>query len=59
MKVLKTTFDEDQKAKNEAFLKLTPLQRWEQAFNVREMMRKPHVNYSYKGMKVKVSKISL
>jgi len=58
MKVVKTTFDDEQKAKNEAFLKLTPLQRWAQAFKVREMMRKSDVNYSYKGKKVKVSKIS-
>lgn len=59
MKVIKTTFDNEQKAKNEAFLKLTPLQRWAQALKVREMMRKSEVNYSYKGMKVKVSRISL
>jgi hypothetical protein len=59
MKVVKTTFDDEQKAKNEAFLKLTPLQRWAQAFKVREMMRKPGINYSYAGLKVKVSKFSL
>jgi len=53
IKVIKTTFDEEQKAKDEAFLNLTPLQRWEQALRVRELMRKPDVNYSYAGLKVR------
>jgi len=53
IKVIKTTFDEEQKAKDEAFLNLTPLQRWEQALRVRELMRKPDVNYSHAGLKVR------
>ncbi len=57
MKVSKTTFDEEQKNKDEAFLKLTPHQRLEQANKVRMKMRKPGVNYSYVGMKVVVKKI--
>ncbi len=57
MKVKKTTFEEEQKAKDEAFLKLTPLQRLEQAYKVRMKMRKPGVNYSYVGMKVTVKRL--
>jgi hypothetical protein len=59
MKVFKTTFNEEQKAKDDKFLELTPLQRWAQASKVREMMRKPDINYSYAGLKVKMSKFSL
>lgn len=55
-KVVKTTFEKEQQEKDEAFLRLTPLQRWEQAFKVRMKMRKPGVNYSFKGMKVRVKK---
>lgn len=57
-KVIKTTFDDEQKAKNEAFLKLTPLQRLEHACQLREKMRKKGVDYSYKGQKVKVTRLS-
>ena len=57
MKVIKTTFEEEQKSKDEAFLKLTPHQRLEQANKVRMKMRKPGVNYSYVGMKVVVTRI--
>jgi hypothetical protein len=56
-KVIKTTFEDEQKAKDEAFLKLEPLQRLEQACLLRERMRKPGVNYSYSGMKVTVKKL--
>jgi hypothetical protein len=55
-KVVKTTFEKEQQEKDEAFLRLTPLQRWEQALKVRMKMRKPGVNYSFKGMKVRVKK---
>jgi len=58
IKVIKTTFDEEQKAKDEAFLKLTPQQRLEQAWRVRELMRKPDVKCSYAGMKVRVTKLT-
>lgn len=56
MKVVKTTFDKEQQAKQEAFLNLTPLQRWEYALKVRKKMRKSGVNYSYEGMKVRVTR---
>ena len=56
-RVIKTTFEEEQRAKDEAFLKLTPLERLEQARVVRERMRKPGVNYSYKGMNVTIKKL--
>lgn len=57
-KVIKTTFEEEQKQKDEAFLKLTPLQRLAQMCRIREMMRKPGVRYSYEGMKVTVKRIA-
>ena len=47
-KVIKTTFDEEQQMKDEAFLALTPLQRWEYACRMRQKMYKPGVNYSFK-----------
>jgi hypothetical protein len=58
MKVVKTTFEEEQKQKDEAFLKLTPLQRWEYAFKVRQKMYKPDVHYSFSGQKVTVKKLT-
>ena len=57
MKVIKTTFDAEQKAKDEAFLMLTPLQRLEQACQLREKMRKKGVDYSYKGQKVSITRL--
>jgi hypothetical protein len=57
MKVLKTTFEDEQRAKDEAFLNLTPQQRLAQANKVREKMRKPGVNYSYAGMKVTIKRL--
>jgi hypothetical protein len=56
IKVVKTTFEKEQQEKDEAFLQLTPFQRWEQALKVRMKMRKPGINYSFKGMKVTVKK---
>jgi len=56
-KVIKTTFADEQSAKDEAFLKLTPLQRLAHAYQVRSQMRRPGVIYSFKGMKVIVQKI--
>ena len=55
-KVVKTTFEEEQKMKDKAFLMLTPLQRWEYALKIRAKMRKPEVNYSFEGQKVKVTR---
>jgi hypothetical protein len=57
-KVLKTSFEEEQREKDERFLKLTPFERWEQALRVRELMRKSGVNYSYTGMMVKITRLS-
>jgi hypothetical protein len=51
-KVIKTTFEEEQKAKDEAWLALTPNERWERAYNVRKMMYKEGVDYSFAGKKV-------
>ncbi|MEK6783430.1 MAG: hypothetical protein AABY93_17135 [Bacteroidota bacterium] len=52
--VIKTTFEQEQADKDEAFLKLTPMQSLERAYQVRLKMRKEGVNYSYRGQKVKV-----
>jgi hypothetical protein len=51
-RVHKTSFEEEQRKKDEEFLKLTPMERLHQAYLIRERMRKPGVNYSYAGMKV-------
>lgn len=56
-KVIKTTFEKEQKIKDEYFLSLSPLKRWELALKTRELMRKPGVRYSYEGMKVKVTRL--
>ena len=55
-KVIKTTFEEEQKQKEEAWLRLTPNERLAIAFRISEMTRKPGVNYSYEGMKVKIAR---
>lgn len=55
-KVIKTTFEEEQKQKEDAWLKLTPYQRLEIAFRISEMTRKSGVSYSYEGMKVKIAR---
>lgn len=57
-KVRKTTFEQEQKEKDEAFLRLTPLQRLEYALKVRMRMRKIGVDYSLKGKKVTVKRLS-
>jgi hypothetical protein len=55
-KVIKTTFDEEQEAKDEAWLALTPFEHWERAYNVRKLMYKKGVDYSFKGKKVTKTK---
>ncbi len=55
-KVSKTTFEEEQREKDEAFLRLTPLQRLDHARKVREKMKKNNLNYSFEGLIVSVSK---
>lgn len=57
MRVIKTSYEAEQRAKDEAFLNLTPLERFQQANEIRDRMRNPTINYSYKGMKVIVKKI--
>ncbi len=52
--VVKTTFDKEQREKDQAFLRLTPLERWEQAYQIRLRMRKAGVDYSFKGKVVTV-----
>jgi hypothetical protein len=58
IKVIKTTFEEEQRNKDDAFLKLSPLERLDHARKMRERMKKPGVNYSIEGLKVKVSRLS-
>jgi hypothetical protein len=48
-KVVKTTFEEEQKAKDDAFLSLSPSERLDQMRRVRERMKKPGVNYSFRA----------
>lgn len=56
-RVMKTTFEEEQKKKEEAFLRLNPLQRLECALMVRNKMYRTGVDYSYKGRRVKVTRL--
>jgi len=55
-KVNKTTFEVEQKNKEDVFLKLTPLQRLALMAKHRRKMRKPGINYSYRGMTVTVKR---
>ncbi len=57
-RVSKTTFEEEQRRKDDAFLDLTPLERLDHARKVRERMKIPGFNYSIEGLKVKVSRLS-
>jgi hypothetical protein len=54
--MVKTTFEEEQKAKDEGFLSLTPIERMDRMRRVRKLMKKTGVNYSYKGLVVTVRK---
>jgi hypothetical protein len=55
-KVKKTTFEKEQAEKDEAFLKLSPLERLALMYKIRIQMRKPGVDYSLKGKKVTFKK---
>lgn len=55
--VIKTTFEEEQFKKDQAFLNLTGIERLDIARRVRERMKKSNVNYSYHGLKVKITKL--
>lgn len=54
--VVKTSFEEEQRSKDRAFLLLEPLERWRIRLITREKMRKRGVNYTYAGMKVTVKR---
>ena len=54
--VVKTSFEKEQAQKDEAFLKLSPLERLDYTRRIREKMRRPDVNYSFSGMVVRVRK---
>ncbi|MFM7851838.1 MAG: hypothetical protein ACKO96_07925 [Flammeovirgaceae bacterium] len=56
MKVVKTTFEGEQKEKDEAFLRLSPIERMDGMRKIRELMKKKGVRYSYKGLQVTVRK---
>lgn len=55
--VIKITFEEEQFKKDQAFLNLTGIERLDIARRVRERMKKSNVNYSYHGLKVKITKL--
>jgi len=56
IRVVKTTSEKEQAQKDEAFLKLSPMERLDYARRVREKMRRQDVNYSFSGMVVRVRK---
>jgi len=56
-RVIKTSFEEEQRMKDDAFLKMKPLQRLALMYKIRERMRRRGVKYSYDGMKVTVKRI--
>ena len=58
MKVIKTTFEQEQKEKEEAWLKLSPTKRWEIAYKIINSTRDPAINCSYNGLKVKITRLS-
>jgi hypothetical protein len=55
-KVVKTTFEEEQKQKDEAFLRFSPIERLDFARKVRDRMKRSGVIYSFSGQVVKVQK---
>ncbi len=57
IKVVKTTFEDEQRKKDEDFLALSPNDRLDRMRQVRERMKKPGVKYSFEGMEVIVRKI--
>ncbi|MFM7854023.1 MAG: hypothetical protein ACKO96_19385 [Flammeovirgaceae bacterium] len=56
MKAVKTTFEDEQKEKDEAFLRLSPIERMDKMRKVRNLMKKKGVSYSYHGLQVTVRK---
>ncbi len=57
-KVEKTTFEDEQRRKDEAWLNLTPYERMAKMLEVRMKMRKPGINYSLEGQKVKITRLT-
>jgi hypothetical protein len=55
--VVKTTFVDEQKRKDDFFLSLSPLERWAVSLQVRERMRRKNQKYSYEGMKVTITRL--
>ncbi len=55
-RLVKTSFEEEQRVKDEQFLSLDPLERWRIRLIGRERMKKKGVDYSLKGKKVIVKK---
>jgi len=58
VKVVKTTFQEEQLAKEEAWLKLSGEERLAIAAEVINSIRDPSINYSLKGKEVKITRLS-
>jgi hypothetical protein len=56
IKVVKTTFEAEQQSKDQAFLKLSPIERMDRMRRVREKMKKDGVSYCYNGLEVRVKK---
>ena len=57
-KVVKTTFEREQSDKDEAFFNLPPQKRLEYAFLMKSRMRKPGIDYSFKGKKVTIKRFA-
>ena len=54
MRVRKTTIEEDLKAKEDAFLKLSGEGRLRMMRKIADRMRKPRINYELENIRVKV-----
>lgn len=57
MKVVKTTFEKEQREKEEAWQKLTGEERLTIAGKIINTIRDPLVDYSLKGKKVKITRL--
>jgi hypothetical protein len=58
MKVVKTTFEKEQQEKDEAFLRMTAIERLDYARRNRQKMRKADRPTSFKGMRVTVTRLN-
>lgn len=57
MRVRKTTFEEELKKKEEAFLKLTGEERLQMMRMINERTRKPGINYELRNKRVRVVRL--